>query len=60
MAKKDIGEFVRKSEFLSISQNNGILEKKKQSNLEIPGSQCSHEALHQLEVKRLLMSSQIS
>lgn len=28
MAKKDIGEFVRKSEFLSISQNNGILEKK--------------------------------
>lgn len=58
MAKKDIGEFVRKSEFLSISQNNGVLEEKKK--LEIPGSQCSHEALHQLEVKKLIMPSQIS
>lgn len=59
MAKKDIGEFVRKSEFLSISQNNGVLEEKKKK-LEIPGSQCSREALHQLEVKRLIMPSQIS
>lgn len=31
MAKKDIGEFVRKSEFLSISQNNGVLEEKKKT-----------------------------
>lgn len=31
MAKKDIGEFVRKSEFLSTSQNNGCFrgERKK-------------------------------
>lgn len=36
MAKKDIGEFVRKSEFLSISQNNGVLEEKKK-NLKYQG-----------------------
>lgn len=29
VAKKDIGEFVRKSEFLSTSQNNGVLEENK-------------------------------
>lgn len=35
-------------------------KKKAKPNLEIPGSQCSREALDQLEVKRLVMPSQIS
>lgn len=29
VSKKDTGEFVRKSEFLATSQNNGVLEENK-------------------------------